>query len=82
MEFKEGSIKIAQKTGCKIIPMAIKDTEKVFEQHFPWVKKATVRVHFCEPVAFEDIPEEYKKTPAAYIRQIILEVNQKPIENS
>ena len=80
MTFKEGSLKIAQKTGCKIIPVAIKDTELCYEaNHGPKVTPQTVRVRLCEPVYIKDIPEEYKKEPAAYIREIIMNVNKEPI---
>ncbi|MDO4960293.1 MAG: lysophospholipid acyltransferase family protein [Eubacteriales bacterium] len=82
MDFKEGSLKIAQKTNCSIIPVAIKDTEKIYEAHKPKIRvtRETVRVRFMEPVSYKDIPEEYKKTPAAYIRELILEANKEPIK--
>ena len=38
MEFHEGSFKIAEKTGCPIIPMSINNSAQIFEDHIP---------HFC-----------------------------------
>ena len=35
LPFKDGSFKIAQKTGCKIVPIAITGTNNIFEDHFP-----------------------------------------------
>ena len=33
LPFKEGSMKIAEKTGCPIIPMAITNSAEIFENH-------------------------------------------------
>ena len=66
LPFKEGSFKIAQKTGCKIVPFAVKGTNTVFEDHLPWIHKQKVELIYGEPFTVKDIPEEYKKTPGAY----------------
>ena len=42
LPFKEGSFKIAEKSGCPIIPMAITNSADVLEAHMPRVKKAHV----------------------------------------
>ena len=42
LPFKEGSLKMAEKTGCAIIPVALSNTDAVFERQKPWVKKAHV----------------------------------------
>ena len=36
--FKEGSLKIAEKAGCPIIPMAITHTRDIIKDHIPFVK--------------------------------------------
>ena len=72
-EFKEGSLKIAEKAGCLIVPVAIKNTESCYEAHRPFVKGAEVSVSFLKPYSFTEIPEEYKKKPAAYTRMLIEE---------
>lgn len=78
-EFKEGSLKIAQKADCFIVPVAIKNTESCYEAHRPWVKAATVRVSFLKPYKIDEIPEEYRKKPAAYTRMLIEEELKRPI---
>lgn len=70
-EFKEGSLKIAQKAACKIVPVVLKDTEYIFERQKPFIKAKTVRVKFLKPFYTKDIPKEYRKTPSAYVRQLI-----------
>lgn len=78
MRFKEGSLKIAQKSGCRIVPVAIKDTEKIFEVHKPFITAETVRIRFCDPISMDEIPEEFRKEPGEYIRRLIMEVNRTP----
>ena len=43
-------MKIAEKSGCPIIPVAITGTAEIFESHIPWVKKSRVTVTFGEPI--------------------------------
>ena len=54
-EFKEGSMKIATKSGCPIVPIAITGTADVFENHFPKVTAAPVVVEILDPI----IPSDY-----------------------
>ncbi|MCD2492209.1 1-acyl-sn-glycerol-3-phosphate acyltransferase [Lacrimispora sp. NSJ-141] len=72
LEFKEGSMKIAEKSGCPIIPVAMTGTAEIFENHFPWVKKSHVTVTFGEPIEIKDLEKEQKKFLGAYTRQVIL----------
>ncbi len=72
LEYKEGSMKIAEKTGCPIIPMAITGTAEIFEKHSPWIKKSHVTVTFGEPIYVDTLSSEDKKRLGAYTRDIIL----------
>ncbi len=71
MEFKEGSLKIAQKAKCRIVPVVIKDTERIFEAQKPLIKACKVRIKFLKHFYTEEIPAEYAKTPSAYLRELI-----------
>ncbi len=70
--FKEGSFKIATKTGCTIIPVAFSNTENIFEAHFPLISATTVVVHFGEPIDVNAI--EDKKKVGAYTQAKIQEM--------
>ena len=48
--FKEGTFKIATKSKCKIVPMAIMGTNEIFEDHLPWVKKRHVVIRYGTPI--------------------------------
>lgn len=77
LPFKEGSLKIAEKGKCPIVPVAITNTEAVFENHFPAIKKATVVFEFGKPFNLDDLDKETKKHAAAYTRDIIIEMRKK-----
>ena len=36
LEFKEGSLKMADKAGCPVVPVAIAHSADVLENHFPF----------------------------------------------
>lgn len=61
LPFKEGGFRIALKTGCPIIPVAIDNTENIFETHIPRVKRQTVSVYFGKPVYPEQLSVDDKK---------------------
>ena len=73
LPFKEGSLKIAEKTGCKIIPMVQNNTESCFEKQSPRVRKAHTVLEFCEPIEVDKLTKEEKKFLGAYVQKIIQE---------
>ena len=77
LPFKEGSLKIAEKTGCPVIPVAITGTADVFEKHLPFIRPAHVTIEFGEPFFVKELPPEQKKFPGAYTRDRILEMLEK-----
>ena len=73
LPFHEGSLKIAQKTGCAIIPVTINNSNAVLEDHFPFIKKTHVIVEYGKPVYVKDLPSEYQKQVGAYTQKLISE---------
>jgi 1-acyl-sn-glycerol-3-phosphate acyltransferase len=71
LPFKEGSFKMAEKTGCAIIPVAITNSDAVFERQFPWVKRATVIIHYGNPIYPNDLPKEERKFIGNHVRNVI-----------
>ena len=63
MEFKEGSMKIAEKTGCPIIPVAMTGTAEIFEKHIPSIKKSHVTVTFGKPIDIKTLEKDQKEVP-------------------
>lgn len=77
LPFHDGSFKIASKTGCPIIPVAISNSAEIFEAHFPKIKPCKVVVEYCAPVYPDQLSKEDKKHIGAYTQNIILETLKK-----
>ncbi|WP_077609895.1 lysophospholipid acyltransferase family protein [Clostridium sp. Marseille-P2415] len=71
LPFKEGSLKIAEKSGCPVIPVAITGTAEVFEQHFPFIRPSHVTIEFGKPFIPKELEPELKKFPGAYAEKQI-----------
>lgn len=69
--FKEGSMKMASKTGCPIIPIAITGSAEMFENHLPRIKPCRVIVEYGAPVLPKELPKEQQKFLGACIQQKI-----------
>lgn len=77
LPFHEGSMKIADKSGCPVIPVAISGTAEIFEQHFPKIRPSHVVMTFGQPIYLKDLPKEQKKASGAYTREVIAQMLEK-----
>lgn len=75
--FKEGSLKFAEKTGCKIIPVVQNNTRQIFEAHMPFIKKTHTVLEFGAPIDIKELDKEQRKFLGAYTRSIIEEIYKK-----
>ena len=71
LPFHEGSFKLAQKTGCPIIPVAITNTDKAFEKHIPWIKKTNTSIRYGEPIYIDELTKEEMKFLGVHSKRII-----------
>ena len=74
LPFKEGSFKIATKTGCKIIPMAITGAADILENHMPWIKKGTIPITYGAPIDPKALDKEQQKQIGEYVQGIVREM--------
>ena len=81
MEFREGSLKMAEKSGCPVIPVAISGTAAIFEDHMPWIRPGHVVIRFGEPIDLKSLAGEEKKFPGAYVRGKLISMLEE-MENS
>lgn len=77
LEFHAGSFKIAEKTGCAIIPMTLNNSYSIWERQFPRVKKTHVVLEYGKPIYPHELKKEDRKHIAAYCRNIIAETLKK-----
>lgn len=61
LPFKAGSLKIAEKSKCPVIPVAINGSDEVFEKHVPRIIKTTVVIEFGPAIYTDNLDRESKK---------------------
>lgn len=74
-EFKGGSLKMAQKAQCPIVPVAISGASAIFEdnKHLS-VKPATVKVTFAKPIHISKMSRSEQKLALEQIKETIGEI--------
>ena len=77
LPFHEGSFKIATKTNCPVIPIAIHNSAEIFEAHLPKIRPCRVVVEYGEPIYPEQLSKDEKKHLGSYTRNVILEMLKK-----
>ena len=76
LPFKEGSFKIALKTGCPIVPVAINNSAEIFENHLPKIKKTHVVIEYGKPIYPSELDNDEKKHVGVTCQNIIREMLQ------
>ena len=77
LPFHGGSLKIAEKSGCAIVPMALNHTDDIFEAHLPWIRKTHIILEYCKPVYPKDLSKEDRKKLSELIENAIRETYYK-----
>lgn len=80
LPFKEGSLKIAEKSGCYVIPVAMTGTAEIFEKQFPRIKKSHVIVEYGKPIDLKTLEPQQRKFAGAYVRGVILDMLKAQLE--
>lgn len=73
LPFHEGSFKIAEKSGCPIVPMCLNNSAAIFEDHLPKIRRAHVILEYCDPIFLSELPKAERKFAGARVQQIIQE---------
>ena len=71
LPFHAGSFKIAEKSGCPIVPVALNNTINIFEGHLPYIKKTHVVLEYCSPIYMNEMEKEDRKKIDVYCQKII-----------
>lgn len=80
LPFHEGSFKIATKTGCPIIPVALTGTSAVFEDHFPKIRSTRVTIEYGKPIYPKELSREEQKFIGRQVQNQMLEMLEKNLE--
>jgi 1-acylglycerol-3-phosphate O-acyltransferases len=81
-EFKEGSLKIAEKGKVPIIPVAIYGTYEVWEKQYPRIKKSRVIIEYGTPIIISELTNDEKKRLGAYTREKIVDMLKKMVKEN
>lgn len=71
LPFHDGSFKIAEKTGCAVIPVSINNSVQILEAHFPFIRKTHVVLEYGEPIYPNTLDKEAKKQLGTYCHNLI-----------
>ena len=74
LEFKSGTFKIPEKTDCYILPMAILNSDKVFENQLPRIKPMTIYIEFGKAYRISELSEDVKNNIAEYNRKLMIDL--------
>ena len=80
--FKEGSLKMAEKSGCAIVPIAIQGTDERFEKHKGNIHPGKCYIEYGKPVYLNELDEEDKKQAGRHVRDIIVGMLENEARNS
>ena len=69
LPFKAGSFKMAEKSGCPIVPMAITNSADILENHFPFVRKTHVILQYGKPILPNELSKEDKKKLSSLVQE-------------
>lgn len=72
LPFHEGSFKIATKSGCPIVPVAISNSSALFEDHIPRITPVEVTIEYGEPIYPKDLSREEQKFLGRQVQELIL----------
>lgn len=77
LEFHAGSLKIAEKAQCPIVPMTIANAEQIFEAHSPCIRKAKVIIEYGEPIETKNLDRTQQKALTSQVVARISETYEK-----
>ena len=61
LPFHAGSFKIAEKSHCPVVPVAIVNASAMFEDQFPKIKPVRVIIEYGEPIYPDQLDKAQKK---------------------
>lgn len=73
LPFKPGALKIAEKTGCAIVPISMNNTAAIFENQLPRIRKTHVVLEYGKPIYPKELDPDTRKHLAAYCQEIVRE---------
>lgn len=73
LPFKEGSFKIASKTGCAVVPISMNNTAEYLKIIFRRSRRHTLFLNTENPIYYKDLDKDTQKHFGTYCQNIIQE---------
>lgn len=77
LPFHDGSFKMAEKSGCPIVPITLNNTNAIFEDHLPRVTKEHVVIEYGKPIYMDELSKEERRHIGSYVADILTRTYQK-----
>lgn len=77
LPFHDGSFKMAEKSGCPIVPVTMNDTSQIFEAHLPKIQKQHIIVEYGKPIYMAQMSREEKKMVSKQVQDILTATYEK-----
>lgn len=77
LPFHDGSLKMAERSGCPIVPVTMNNTGAIFEDHLPKIQKQHVVIEYGKPIYMNQMSREEKKLVSDNIQTILTETYEK-----
>ncbi|MBP5354335.1 MAG: 1-acyl-sn-glycerol-3-phosphate acyltransferase [Lachnospiraceae bacterium] len=74
LPFKAGSLKIAERTGCPVVPIAMIGTDNLLEKQYPKIRASRVTVIIGKPIPTEGLSRDEKVNLPNTVRERIVEM--------
>lgn len=82
LPFHNGSFKMAEKSGCPIVPVTLTRTNEIFEDHMPKIIPTHVTIEYHKPIYLNDLDREEKKQLSKTVQNILISTYHKNMERS
>ena len=73
LPFHEGSFKIAEKADVPVIPITMVGTNRIFEDHVPFIRKQTVIIEYGRPIEIKALDKDTRRNLGTYVQGIMTE---------
>lgn len=80
LPFHEGSFKIAEKAGVPVIPITMVGTNRIFEDHMPFIRKQTVIIEYGKPIEIKALDKDTRRNLGSYVQGIMAETYHRNLE--
>ncbi len=71
LPFHDGSLKMAERSGCPIVPVTTNNSDAIFEKQFPRIVPRHVIIEYSKPIYMNEMSREEKKMVSTTIQEIL-----------